>query len=124
MARLVRRVVIWIDFPWNSKCRRSDCSMVLQEAVDCKYGAAAEKDGESDAERLGAIKAGKPRVSGGGVPFYPATWEACSPTSYPLCPWLICCWVALSVLEQQAVLGHFSVMVKDISQLFVAGPPW
>ncbi len=85
-----------------------------------------KKDGESDAEESsGAIKAGKPRVSGGGGSFLPGHLGSAMFTNQlstvPVVNMLLGSVVGLGAAK--AVLGHFSVMVKDISQLFVAGPP-
>ena len=85
-----------------------------------------KKDGESDAkESSGAIKAGKPRVSGGGGSFLPGHLGSAMFTNQlstvPVVNMLLGSVVGLGAAK--AVLGHFSVMVRDISQLFVAGPP-
>ena len=85
-----------------------------------------KKDGDSDAEESsGAIKAGKPRVSGGGGSFLPGHLGSAMFTNQlstvPVVNMLLGSVVGLGAAK--AVLGHFSVMVKDISQLFVAGPP-
>ena len=85
-----------------------------------------KKEGESDAkESSGAIKAGKPRVSGGGGSFLPGHLGSAMFTNQlstvPVVNMLLGSVVGLGAAK--AVLGHFSVMVRDISQLFVAGPP-
>ena len=85
-----------------------------------------KKEGESDAkESSGAIKAGKPRVSGGGGSFLPGHLGSVMFTNQlstvPVVNMLLGSVVGLGAAK--AVLGHFSVMVRDISQLFVAGPP-
>ena len=85
-----------------------------------------KKEGESDAkESSGAIKAGKPRVSGGGGSFLPghlgSNMFAQQLSTVPVVNMLLGSVVGLGAAK--AVLGHFSVMVRDISQLFVAGPP-
>ncbi|MBX3483242.1 carboxyl transferase domain-containing protein [Phenylobacterium sp.] len=76
-------------------------------------------------ESTGAIKAGRPRVSGGGGSFLPghlgsemyATQLSCVPVVNVLLGSVV------GIGAAKAVLGHFSVMVRDIAQLFVAGPP-
>ena len=85
-----------------------------------------KKAGESDAkESSGAITAGRPRVSGGGGSFLPghlgSTEYAEQLATVPVVNVLLGSVVGLGAAK--AVLGHFSVMVRDISQLFVAGPP-
>ena len=85
-----------------------------------------QQSGDSDAkESTGAIKAGRPRVTGGGGSFLPAhlgsemyTEQLCT---IPVVNMLLGSVVGIGAAK--AVLGHFSVMVRDISQLFVAGPP-
>ena len=82
--------------------------------------------GESAAEEsAGAIKAGRPRVSGGGGSFLPghlgSAMFAEQLTQIPVVNVLLGSVVGLGAAK--AVLGHFSVMVRDIAQLFVAGPP-
>lgn len=84
------------------------------------------KDGESNAqESTGAITAGKPRVSGGGGSFLPGHLGVEEYTqqlaTVPVVNVLLGSVVGIGAAK--AVLGHFSVMVRDISQLFVAGPP-
>ena len=84
------------------------------------------KEGESTArESSGAIKAGRPRVAGGGGSFLPGhlgssmyTEQLCT---VPVVNMLLGSVVGIGAAK--AVLGHFSVMVRDIAQLFVAGPP-
>ena len=76
-------------------------------------------------ESSGAIQAGRPRVSGGGGSFLPghlgsemyAEQLACVPVTNVLLGSVV------GIGAAKAVLGHFSVMVRDIAQLFVAGPP-
>jgi acetyl-CoA carboxylase carboxyltransferase component len=85
-----------------------------------------KKAGESSAkESSGAIKAGRPRVAGGGGSFLPghlgSSMYAEQLATVPVANMLLGSVVGLGAAK--AVLGHFSVMVKDISQLFVAGPP-
>jgi acetyl-CoA carboxylase carboxyltransferase component len=85
-----------------------------------------KKDGESNAqESSGAIAAGKPRVSGGGGSFLPGHLGSTEYTqqlaTVPVVNVLLGSVVGLGAAK--AVLGHFSVMVRDIAQLFVAGPP-
>jgi len=82
--------------------------------------------GESDAqESSGAITAGRPRVSGGGGSFLPghlgSSLYAEQLAVVPVVNVLLGSVVGIGAAK--AVLGHFSVMVKDIAQLFVAGPP-
>ena len=76
-------------------------------------------------ESTGAIKAGRPRVVGGGGSFLPghlgSTFYAEQLASVPVVNLLLGSVVGIGAAK--AVLGHFSVMVRDISQLFVAGPP-
>ena len=84
------------------------------------------KEGESTAkESSGAIKAGRPRVSGGGGSFLPShlgsTEYAEQLATVPVVNMLLGSVVGIGAAK--AVLGHFAVMVRDISQLFVAGPP-
>lgn len=85
-----------------------------------------KKVGDSTAmESSGAITAGQPRVAGTGGSFLPGhlgstmyTEQLCT---VPVVNVLMGSVVGLGAAK--AVLGHFSVMVKDIAQLFVAGPP-
>ena len=84
------------------------------------------KEGESTAkESTGAIKAGRPRVTGGGGSFLPShlgsTEYAEQLATVPVINMLLGSVVGIGAAK--AVLGHFAVMVRDISQLFVAGPP-
>ena len=85
-----------------------------------------KKAGDSNArESTGAIKAGRPRVSGGGGSFLPGHLGS-NPYSrqlntVPVVNMLLGSVVGIGAAK--AVLGHFSVMVRDIAQLFVAGPP-
>ena len=84
------------------------------------------KEGESSAkESTGAIKAGRPRVTGGGGSFLPShlgsTEYAQQLATVPVVNMLFGSVVGIGAAK--AVLGHFAVMVRDISQLFVAGPP-
>ncbi|MBM3648430.1 MAG: hypothetical protein FJX11_11625, partial [Alphaproteobacteria bacterium] len=85
-----------------------------------------KQDGSAAAkESTGAIKAGRPRVVGGGGSFLPGHLGSTSYTeqlaSVPVVNLLLGSVVGIGAAK--AVLGHFSVMVRDISQLFVAGPP-
>lgn len=85
-----------------------------------------KQDGSASAkESTGAIKAGRPRVVGGGGSFLPAhlgsTFYTEQLASVPVVNMLLGSVVGIGAAK--AVLGHFSVMVRDISQLFVAGPP-
>ncbi len=87
---------------------------------------AQKKEGESSAkESSGAIKAGQPRVAGGGGSFLPghlgSSMYAEELTTIPVVNLLLGSVVGIGAAK--AVLGHFSVMVRDIAQLFVAGPP-
>ena len=76
-------------------------------------------------ESTGAIKAGRPRVVGGGGSFLPphpgSALFADQLALVPVVNMLLGSVVGIGAAK--AVLGHFSVMVRDISQLFVAGPP-
>jgi len=85
-----------------------------------------KKEGESTAqESSGAIKAGRPRVAGGGGSFLPghlgSTMFAEQLATIPVVNMLLGSVVGIGAAK--AVLGHFSVMVRNIAQLFVAGPP-
>ena len=87
---------------------------------------AQKTEGESKAkESSGAIKAGRPRVAGGGGSFLPghlgSNMYAQQLSTVPVVNMLLGSVVGIGAAK--AVLGHFSVMVRDISQLFVAGPP-
>jgi acetyl-CoA carboxylase carboxyltransferase component/biotin carboxyl carrier protein len=87
---------------------------------------AQKKEGESHAlESSGAIKAGRPRVTGGGGSFLPghlgSTMFTEQLATVPVVNMLLGSVVGIGAAK--AVLGHFSVMVRDIAQLFVAGPP-
>jgi len=87
---------------------------------------AQKKSGQSTAkESSGAITSGRPRVSGGGGSFLPShlgsTEYAQQLATVPVVNVLLGSVVGIGAAK--AVLGHFSVMVRDISQLFVAGPP-
>ncbi|HLG46359.1 MAG TPA: carboxyl transferase domain-containing protein [Reyranella sp.] len=82
--------------------------------------------GESSAkESTGAIKVGQPRVVGGGGSFLPghlgSSYYAEQLATVPVVNMLLGSVVGIGAAK--AVLGHFSVMVRDIAQLFVAGPP-
>ena len=84
------------------------------------------KSGESGAkESSGAIEAGRPRVTGGGGSFLPGHLGSAMYTeqlsTVPVVNMLLGSVVGIGAAK--AVLGHFSVMVRDIAQLFVAGPP-
>ncbi len=85
-----------------------------------------KKEGESSArESSGAITAGRPRVAGGGGSFLPghlgSSDYAAQLCTVPVVNVLLGSVVGIGAAK--AVLGHFSVMVRDIAQLFVAGPP-
>ena len=87
---------------------------------------AQKQEGESKAkESRGAIKAGRPRVAGGGGSFLPGHLGSAMYTDQlgkvPVVNMLLGSVVGIGAAK--AVLGHFSVMVRDIAQLFVAGPP-
>ena len=87
---------------------------------------AQKQAGESQArESAGAITAGRPRVAGGGGSFLPgelgSTLYAEQLCTVPVVNVLLGSVVGIGAAK--AVLGHFSVMVRDIAQLFVAGPP-
>ena len=87
---------------------------------------AQKAQGESKAkESTGAIKAGRPRVAGGGGSFLPghlgSAMYANQLATVPVVNMLLGSVVGIGAAK--AVLGHFSVMVRDIAQLFVAGPP-
>ncbi len=87
---------------------------------------AQKKAGESSArESSGAIRAGRPRVAGGGGSFLPghlgSSMYAEQLATVPVVNLLLGSVVGIGAAK--AVLGHFSVMVRDIAQLFVAGPP-
>ena len=73
----------------------------------------------------GAITAGRPRVSGGGGSFLPGHLGSVdvrrAAGQVPVVNLLLGSVVGIGAAK--AVLGHFSVMVRDIAQLFVAGPP-
>ena len=85
-----------------------------------------KQEGESSAkESTGAIKSGRPRVAGGGGSFLPGHLGSGMYTqqlaTIPVVNMLLGSVVGIGAAK--AVLGHFSVMVRDIAQLFVAGPP-
>ena len=87
---------------------------------------AQKRTGESSAkESSGAITAGRPRVAGGGGSFLPGHLGSAmygeQLATVPVVNMLLGSVVGIGAAK--AVLGHFSVMVKDIAQLFVAGPP-
>ena len=87
---------------------------------------AQKADGESVArESSGAITAGRPRVTGSGGSFLPghlgSTMFTEQLSTVPVVNMLLGSVVGIGAAK--AVLGHFSVMVRDIAQLFVAGPP-
>ncbi|MBM4259065.1 MAG: ATP-grasp domain-containing protein [Deltaproteobacteria bacterium] len=85
-----------------------------------------QKAGESNAqESSGTITAGRPRVSGQGGSFLPghlgSTMYVEHLSQVPVVNMLLGSVVGIGAAK--AVLGHFAVMVRDIAQLFVAGPP-
>ena len=82
--------------------------------------------GESRAqESSGAITAGRPRVAGGGGSYLTghlgSAMFAEQLATVPVVNILLGSVVGIGAAK--AVLGHFSVMVRDMAQLFVAGPP-
>ena len=84
------------------------------------------KAGDSSArESSGAIVAGRPRVSGEGGSFLPghlgSSMYVTQLGQVPVVNLLLGSVVGIGAAK--AVLGHFSVMVRDLAQLFVAGPP-
>jgi acetyl/propionyl-CoA carboxylase alpha subunit/acetyl-CoA carboxylase carboxyltransferase component len=87
-----------------------------------KQGSGAESSAK---ESTGAIKGGQPRVVGGGGSFLPghlgSSYYADQLATVPVINMLLGSVVGIGAAK--AVLGHFSVMVRDIAQLFVAGPP-
>src|SRR5512143_531492 len=85
-----------------------------------------KKEGESRAkESRDAIEPGQPRVAGTGGSFLPghlgSSLFAQQLATVPVVNLLLGSVVGIGAAK--AVLGHFSVMVRDIAQLFVAGPP-
>src|SRR5262249_20754360 len=87
---------------------------------------AQAKEGEASVqESSGAIKAGRPRVTGSGgsflTPHLGSEMYARQLSEVPVVNVLLGSVVGIGAAK--AVLGHFSVMVRDIAQLFVAGPP-
>ena len=85
-----------------------------------------QKAGESSAqESSGTIVAGRPRVSGEGGSFLVShlgsTTYVAQLAQVPVVNLLLGSVVGIGAAK--AVLGHFAVMVRDIGQLFVAGPP-
>ncbi|HUN59247.1 MAG TPA: carboxyl transferase domain-containing protein [Candidatus Binataceae bacterium] len=85
-----------------------------------------QKAGESNAqESSGTIVAGRPRVSGEGGSFLPghlgSSMYVTQLSEVPVVNLLLGSVVGIGAAK--AVLGHFAVMVRDIAQLFVAGPP-
>lgn len=87
---------------------------------------AQRKEGEANAqESTGAISAGRPRVTGTGGSFLPghlgSSMFAEQLATVPVVNMLLGSVVGIGAAK--AVLGHFAVMVRDIAQLFVAGPP-
>ena len=85
-----------------------------------------KREGESRAkESRDAIEPGKPRVAGSGGSFLPghlgSSLYAEQLSTVPVVNLLLGSVVGIGAAK--AVLGHFSVMVRDIAQLFVAGPP-
>ena len=107
--------------------RRSACSTARRAAAAsppwCPSRTPAAE--ASAKESTGAIKAGRPRVVGGGGSFLPGHLGSTDYTdqlaTVPVVNMLLGSVVGIGAAK--AVLGHFSVMVRDIAQLFVAGPP-
>ncbi len=106
---------------------------VPQQAKESQQGksaatSASTENTANDAhakESTGAIKAGRPRVTGAGGSFLPGHLGSAMYTeqlhTVPVVNLLLGSVVGIGAAK--AVLGHFSVMVRDIAQLFVAGPP-
>ena len=117
----------------STACRSSCCSPSIRLLDGSSGGGSVaamvpeqQKSGESTAqESTGAITAGRPRVSGGGGSFLTGHLGveeyAQQLATVPVVNVLLGSVVGIGAAK--AVLGHFSVMVRDISQLFVAGPP-
>jgi acetyl/propionyl-CoA carboxylase alpha subunit/acetyl-CoA carboxylase carboxyltransferase component len=85
-----------------------------------------KKEGDSRAlESRDAIEPGRPRVTGTGGSFLPphlgSSFYAEQLATVPVVNLLLGSVVGIGAAK--AVLGHFSVMVRDVAQLFVAGPP-
>jgi acetyl-CoA carboxylase carboxyltransferase component len=85
-----------------------------------------KREGESRAkESRDAIEPGRPRVAGTGGSFLPghlgSSFYAEQLATVPVVNLLLGSVVGIGAAK--AVLGHFSAMVRDIAQLFVAGPP-
>jgi acetyl-CoA carboxylase carboxyltransferase component/biotin carboxyl carrier protein len=85
-----------------------------------------KREGESRAkESRDAIEPGRPRVAGTGGSFLPphlgSSFYVEQLATVPVVNLLLGSVVGIGAAK--AVLGHFSVMVRDIAQLFVAGPP-
>ena len=126
-APSVRRAVIWIKLSLEFRAP----SIRLLDGSSGGGSVAAmvpqqQKEGESTAkESSGAITAGRPRVAGSGGSFLPghlgSAMYAEQLATVPVVNVLLGSVVGIGAAK--AVLGHFSVMVRDIAQLFVAGPP-
>lgn len=84
-----------------------------------------QRDAAPARESHGHITAGQPRVAGSGGSFLPghlgSSHYAEQLATTPVVNLLLGSVVGIGAAK--AVLGHFSVMVRDIAQLFVAGPP-
>ncbi|MFO1062138.1 MAG: carboxyl transferase domain-containing protein [Dongiaceae bacterium] len=85
-----------------------------------------KQSGDASAkESTGAVKTGRPRVVGSGGSFLPghlgSTFYTEQLATVPVVNLLLGSVVGIGAAK--AVLGHFSVMVRDVAQLFVAGPP-
>ena len=111
----------------RSNCARprSACSTARRAAAASPPWCPSRTASAAAKESTGAIKAGRPRVVGGGGSFLPghlgSTFYTEQLASVPVVNLLLGSVVGIGAAK--AVLGHFSVMVRDISQLFVAGPP-
>mmetsp|Transcript_36621 Transcript_36621/g.65148 ORF Transcript_36621/g.65148 Transcript_36621/m.65148 type:complete len:472 (+) Transcript_36621:3-1418(+) len=94
----------------------SIAAMVPKQKGEDKAGAQESK---------GAIKAGKPRVVTGGGSYLPphlgSSMYSNQLSIVPVVNMLLGSVVGIGAAK--AMLGHFAVMVRDVSQLFVAGPP-
>ena len=103
----------------------SVAAMVPQQAQAAASTASGAPADSSAKESTGAIKAGRPRVTGAGGSFLPGHLGSAMYTeqlhTVPVVNLLLGSVVGIGAAK--AVLGHFSVMVRDIAQLFVAGPP-
>ena len=111
---------------WSCTCRRCACSTARRAAAAsprwCRSRSARARAGPGE---LGRDHAGRPRVTGGGGSFLPGHLGSTEYTeqlsTVPVVNVLLGSVVGIGAAK--AVLGHFAVMVRDIAQLFVAGPP-